>query len=58
MGTLKEQLIANAISQHRKIFPCVGRHSLEDCFTFEKGRIVFWFNTEDHSTHMMLADVE
>lgn len=58
MSAIKTNLIEKALNLHKRIYPCRGRYSLEDCFTFEKGRVIFWFNTDDHSTHMLVAPVE
>ncbi len=57
MNSIKAGLISNAISKHKRIFPCRGCRSLEECFTFEKGMVIFWYNTEDESTHMLSAQV-
>ena len=29
-------------------------NSIEDCFTEEKGMYIFWFNTLDNSTHIII----
>ena len=46
-------MIAEAERKYSKIFPCNFRSNLEECFTVEKNTIIFWFNTEDYSTHIM-----
>lgn len=57
MNHIKQQLIETALQKHDKIYPCISRQSLDECFTIEGERVLFWFNTEDHSTHILSADV-
>jgi hypothetical protein len=57
MNELKKQMIAQAQSRHRCIFPCYSCSSLEDSFTVENGKVIFWYNTEDHSTHLVVANL-
>jgi hypothetical protein len=53
MGTLKERLILKALRRHPRIFPCETRESFARSFTRQSGRMVFWYNTEDNSTHIV-----
>ncbi|MBD3315151.1 MAG: hypothetical protein GF344_05145 [Chitinivibrionales bacterium] len=55
MNQIKKKLIEIATKKHEKIYPCVSRGSLDECFTVEGDRIMFWYNTEDHSTHLITA---
>lgn len=57
MNQIKQKLIETALQRHEKIYPCISRRTLDECFTLEGGRVLFWFNTEDHSTHIISADV-
>ena len=57
MGELEKRLIRRAIHKHKKIFPCARRRSLEACFTREKDRLLFWYNTKDRSTHVVSAKI-
>lgn len=54
---LKKRMITEAQNQHREIYPCGGFGSLSDCFTVEAGRVLFWFNTKDNSTHAIMESV-
>lgn len=36
-----------------RITPIYGEHSLATCYRCEYGRFMFWFNTPDHSSHMV-----
>ena len=57
MGELEQRLIQRAIQKHKKIFPCARKNSLESCFTREKDRLLFWYNTKDRSTHVVSAKI-
>ena len=57
MDAIKQNLILKARTQHHSIYPCGSRKSLDDCFTVDHGRILFWFNTDDMSTHVVTSDV-
>jgi hypothetical protein len=50
---VKLKLIEKAISEHGKIYPCSSSVMLNDCFTEEDKKLLFWFNTEDNSTHLL-----
>lgn len=56
MGQIEQKLIKQATRKHKKIFPCAHKENLDECFTKDNGRIMFWFNTEDQSTHVISAD--
>jgi len=56
MDSLKLELIQKALKTHKKIFPCGTKNSFSECFTFQGDKVLFWFDTEDHSTHMVMAD--
>ena len=51
MNELKRHMIIKAREQYSSIVPCSTKDNLTDCFTVENGRLLFWFNTEDHSTY-------
>ncbi len=51
---LKKNVIERARRDYVYIYPCVPKQSLEECFTIEKGKIYFWFNTEDRSTRIIM----
>jgi hypothetical protein len=53
MGNLEKQLIDKATRKHKKIYPCAHKATIADCFTRDDERLMLWFNTEDHSTHVM-----
>lgn len=55
MGELEQRLIQRAIQKHKNIYPCARRSTLESCFTREKDRLLFWYNTKDRSTHVVSA---
>jgi|GEM_PF-3073344 len=50
----KKELIEKALKIYGKIYPCLNKPSLNECFTVTKDKgLIFWFNTEDNSTHMV-----
>jgi hypothetical protein len=57
MNKLKEKLIRKAIGVHKKIFPCKGKSRIDECFTVEGQKIIFWFNTEDENTHILFEKI-
>jgi hypothetical protein len=54
MNELKKKMIETARSKHPQIYPCASGETLEDCFTIEDNTVIFWYNTEDHSTHLLV----
>ncbi len=53
MGAIKERLIAKAVEDFSRIYPVADTGDFENCFTYHKNNIVFWFNTTDNSTHVV-----
>jgi hypothetical protein len=58
MERLKEQLVQKAIRLHGQISPAGRKASLEDCFTFEDSRVVFWFNDRSGNTRALVQERE
>jgi len=59
MDKKKIQLIEKAKKIYGEIFPCINRKTLEECFTStNNGEPLLWFNTKDHSTHIVSADTK
>ncbi len=56
MNTIKKTMIKKAKCRFKKILPCGERRSLDECFTVEKDKVLFWFNTEDESTHVLSSE--
>lgn len=56
MSGVEEAMIEMARRRFHTIYPCSYRHSLEECFTVVGEKQVLWFNTEDHSTHVVTSD--
>ena len=56
MEKQKKILIEQARNEHTNIFPC-GDKALHECFTVHKNNLLFWFNTEDHNTHVLIDEV-
>jgi hypothetical protein len=57
MTTLEAKLMDQATAIHDKIFPCSATKEFEQCFTRDEGKLCFWYNTRDQSTHMVVADL-
>ena len=58
MTDLEQSLIRKASEMHVNIYPCTQRADFEHCFTRDSERVYFWFNTEDNSTHIVMADAK
>lgn len=52
---LKKQLIKQAKKRHSKIYPCGKMTSLRECFTELEDRMLFWYNTKDRNTHVVMS---
>jgi hypothetical protein len=57
MNALKKSMIKKARSRFKRILPCGRRRKLKECFTVEKDRMFFWFNTQDQSTHVLCTEI-
>ena len=59
MNKTKLELIEKARKTYKRIYPCGARSSLSECFTpIDNGRkVVFWFNTQDNNTHVLVGEV-
>lgn len=57
MNEIKQNLINRAKKQYKTIYPCSTKKKLRDCFTVEENQMIFWFNTEDDTTHILTHDV-
>ena len=55
MNKIQNYLIRKARRTYKNIYPCKGKDRLEECFTVEGKKIIFWFNTEDRNTHTISA---
>jgi hypothetical protein len=56
MGKKELDLIDKAKEKHGVIYPCGRTSGWTDCFTLFKGKLHFWFNTDDHSTHVEIEE--
>jgi hypothetical protein len=56
MTDLEKALMSKASEMHKKIYPCSSMRQFEQCFTRDRGKVCFWYNTEDQSTHLLVAD--
>ena len=57
MNELKANLIEQALRSYEFIFPCAGKKNLDECFMIDGGRLLFWFNTPDRSTHLLVESL-
>ena len=53
MNELKEGMIRQALQKYERIYPCGNSGDFSECFTQMDDRLLFWFNTEDDSTHLI-----
>jgi len=56
MDNNKEELLKKAMALHGKIEPTRTRRSLEECFTTEDSKLIFWFNDETGNTKVLVRE--
>lgn len=57
MDLQRKNLIEKATATYKKIYPCGTTGSFSECFTVYKNHLLFWFDTEDHSTHVEVGEL-
>ena len=57
MSEEKIELIQLAFRKYENITPCGKRESFAECFTRLDDELMFWFNTEEGSTHMVKTSI-
>ena len=58
MSKDERKLLKKAKDIHKIILPCGKKDSFTECFTQHGDKLFFWFDTEDHSTHMLVAEIQ
>ena len=58
MNELKTRMIFQARETFKNIYPCGTNTEFIDCFTMMGNMLVFWFNTDDHSTHLLTLPLD
>jgi hypothetical protein len=56
MDSIKEQLLREAQSLHGRIAPTCSRDTLEECFTTENSKVIFWFNDAAGNTKVLVRE--
>jgi hypothetical protein len=56
MDHSKEELLRKAKALHGRIRPTCNRRTLEECFTTEDSRLIFWFNDETGTTKVLVKE--
>lgn len=56
MSNKQMTLIEAAKARDGKILVIGSRKSFEESFTTEDGKLMFWYDTPDHSSHMIMED--
>jgi hypothetical protein len=56
MDTNKEELLKKAMAIHGRIEPTRTRRTLEECFTTEDSKLIFWFNDETGTTKVLVQE--
>jgi hypothetical protein len=52
----KEELLKRAQALHGRIKPTRTRRTLEECFTTEDSKLIFWFNDETGTTKVLVKE--
>ncbi|MDO5575606.1 MAG: hypothetical protein Q4F84_00890 [Fibrobacter sp.] len=58
MDEIKTKLINKAQEMYSNIYPCGNNVSFVDCFTICENDLIFWFNTDDNSTHLLKTSLD
>ncbi len=58
MEKLKQEMIRRARIRYKNIYPCGQKKDLGECFTTWGDEISFWFNTDDHSTRLIICKID
>jgi hypothetical protein len=56
MDNSKEELLNKAVAIHGRIEPTCTRKTLEECFTTEDSKLIFWFNDETGTTKVLIQE--
>ena len=56
MGNAQLNLISKAKQKYGSILPCGRNSTWAHCFSAYKGKLYFWFNTDDNSTHVVMDE--
>ena len=54
MDSSQEELFKKAVALHGKIEPTRSRKTLDECFTTEDSKLIFWFNDETGTTKVLI----
>jgi hypothetical protein len=52
MSKKQKRMIIRALRRNGRIFPCATRANLRECFSCFEDSLIFWYNTQDGSTHV------
>ena len=55
---LKQRLLEEVTKNHETIYPCGTKSNLDDCFDIVGDTLLFWFNTRDKNTHMVMEKID
>ena len=58
MEDLKKELRQEAEEKHGKIYPPGRMENLDDCYTVEKDKVLFWFNIEGQTTKAITREIK
>jgi hypothetical protein len=56
MDNSKEELLKQALAIHGRIKPTCTRRTLEECFTTEDSKLIFWFNDKTGTTKVLIQE--
>jgi len=58
MEDIKRELRKEAEEKHGKIYPAGQMRELDDCYTVEDNKVLFWFNPEDQTTKVLAREIK
>lgn len=56
-NTIRLRLLKMAEQKYKKIRPIPAKGSFDNSFTIFNDNLIFWFNTEDDSTHVVQLEI-
>jgi hypothetical protein len=57
VGEIYRRIVLKAVKRHIKIFPCSNRKNFQECFTLYDDKLLFWYNTIDGNTHLLMQSI-
>jgi len=57
LSEIKRDMIKEALSLYKDVYPPTVCSTFEECFTFEENKILLWINTPDLTTRLIQREL-